>query len=89
MTTDDLERLLREALSLALLVSGPALVCALLVGIVVSAMQTVTQVQDASLSYVPKLVAVTFVLTLTGGWMTAEIVHYTTNLWEQIPALVR
>ena len=89
MTTDDLERLLREALSLALLVSGPALVAALLVGIVVSAMQTVTQVQDASLSYVPKLVAVTFVLTLTGGWMTAEIVHYTTNLWEQIPVLVR
>ena len=57
--------------------------------VIANAMQTVTQVQDASLSYVPKLVAVSFVLTLVGGWMTAEIVTYTTHLWEQIPTLVR
>ena len=89
MTADDLARLLREALSLALLVSGPALVVAVVVGVIANAMQTVTQVQDASLSYVPKLMAVSFVLTLVGGWMTAELVTYTTHLWEQIPTLVR
>ena len=89
MTPDDLARLLREALSLALLVSGPALLVALVVGAIANALQTVTQVQDPALSYVPRLVAVSFVLTLAGAWMTTEVVGFTTQLWQQIPTLVR
>lgn len=85
----DLSRLLTEALYLVLLVSGPPLLVSLVIGLVVGLLQAMTQVQEQTLTFVPKLVAVGVVLAVLGGWMGAEVVRFTTQLWTSIPAIVR
>jgi flagellar biosynthetic protein FliQ len=85
MEPAELTRLTAEALYLVLLVSAPALVVALAVGLVLGLLQAVTQVQEQTLSFVPKLVAVALVLAATGTWMSSEIVRFTDALWRAIP----
>jgi len=89
MAGPELTRLLTEALYLVLLVSGPPLLVSLLVGLSVGLLQAMTQVQEQTLTFVPKLVAVGLVVTLAGGWMGAEVVRFTSTLWTEIPRLVR
>lgn len=89
MTPDSLTRLIAESLYLVLYVSAPVLAVAMVVGLVVSVLSAATQVQDQSLAFVPKLVAVSLVLALSGGWMAGELVGFTDHLWRAIPALVR
>jgi flagellar biosynthetic protein FliQ len=89
VTPSELVLLSAETLYLVLLVSAPALVASLVVGLGVGLLQAVTQVQEQTLSFVPKLVAVAVVLVLSGGWMSAELVRFTSELWSSIPALVR
>jgi len=89
MLAADLTRLLTEALYLVLLVSGPPLLVSLAVGLAVGLLQAMTQVQEQTLTFVPKLVAVGLVITVAGGWMGAEVVRFTSQLWTQIPVLVR
>jgi len=69
--------------------AAPVLVVALVVGFVVSLFQSVTQMQDAALGFVPKLVAVAVCLVLFGSWMITQITVFTTQLYERIPDLVR
>jgi flagellar biosynthetic protein FliQ len=88
MQSAELTRLTAEALYLVLLVSAPALVVALAVGLVLGLLQAVTQVQEQTLAFVPKLVAVALVLSATGTWMSTEIVRFTDALWRAIPAWV-
>jgi flagellar biosynthetic protein FliQ len=85
----DLTRLLTEALYLVLLVSGPPLLVSLVVGLAVGLLQAMTQVQEQTLTFVPKLLAVGLVVTMLGGWMGAEVVRFTSQLWSSIPALIR
>ncbi len=89
MTPSELVLLSAETLYLVLLVSAPALAASLIVGLGVGLLQAVTQVQEQTLSFVPKLVAVAVVLVVSGGWMSAELVRFTSELWSSIPALVR
>ena len=89
MTSSELVLLSAETLYLVLLVSAPALGASLAVGLGVGLLQAVTQVQEQTLSFVPKLVAVAVVLVVSGGWMSAELVRFTTGLWTAIPTLVR
>jgi flagellar biosynthetic protein FliQ len=84
----DLTRLLTEALYLVLLVSGAPLLVSLVVGLAVGLMQAMTQVQEQTLTFVPKLLAVGLVITMLGGWMGAEVVRFTSQLWTSIPALI-
>ncbi len=88
VTAADLARLTAETLYLVLLVSAPALLASLVVGVVVGLMQAVTQVQEQTLSFVPKLVAVAITLAVLGGWMSGELVRFTSSLWLAIPRLV-
>lgn len=81
----DVARVAREALYLAILVSAPALLAALVVGLVVGVVQTVTQLQESTLSFVPKMAAVLLVLAVLGPWMGSELVRFTTVLWSSIP----
>ena len=83
----ELTRLAAEAIYLILLVSAPALLVAMLVGLVVALFQAVTQVQEQTLSFVPKMAAVALTLVLMGGWMGAHLVRFTAALWEAIPRL--
>ena len=77
-----------RSLWVALQVGGPILAISLVVGVVVSLIQAVTQVQEQTLTFVPKLLAVGLVITTLGGWMGAEVVRFTSQLWTSIPALI-
>ena len=77
-----------EALSLTLLVSLPALLVSLVVGLTVSVIQAVTQIQEQTLSFVPKLLAVGLVLMLAGPLLAGEVVRFTAQLFQAIPTMV-
>ena len=88
MLMGELTRLTAETLYLVLLVSAPVLVVSLVVGFAVGLLQAVTQVQEQTLTFVPKLVAVGLALALGGGWMGSELVRFTQGLWTAIPSLI-
>lgn len=88
MSSDELARLVVEGLYLTLWVSAPVLAAAVVVGLTVSVLSAATQVQEQSLSFVPKLVGVALTLALTGGWMASQLLSFTDHLWRAIPALV-
>jgi flagellar biosynthetic protein FliQ len=80
--------LTRDALAMALLLSGPLLAAALGVGLLVSVLQAVTSIQEQTLSFVPKLVAVGAVFLVLLSWMLQQIVRYTHDLFVSLPNLV-
>ena len=80
--------LARNAIMLALLVAGPMLVVALGVGLVVSVIQAVTQIQEQTLSFVPKLVAVGATFLVALPWILQLLIKYTTELFRSLPSLV-
>jgi flagellar biosynthetic protein FliQ len=77
-----------DALVLAAKLAGPILVTALVVGFAVSLLQSITQVQEVTLSFVPKAVAVGVALLVAGHWMISETVAFTTELYGRIPSLL-
>jgi flagellar biosynthetic protein FliQ len=80
--------LARNAVMLALLISGPMLIVALLVGLTVSVLQAVTQIQEQTLAFVPKLVGVSAVFLLALPWIIQLLVKYTTELFRSLPSLI-
>ena len=78
-----------RAVVLAAKLAAPVLIVALVVGFTVSLLQSVTQLQDVTLSFVPKLVAVGVALLVFGRWMLAELTSFTSQLYADIPELVR
>ena len=80
--------LARNAIMLSLLIAGPMLVVALLVGLTVSVLQAVTQIQEQTLAFVPKLVGVSAVFLLALPWIIQLLVKYTTELFRSIPTMV-
>ena len=77
-----------QALVVAAKLGAPMLVTALVVGFAISVFQSITQIQEVTLSFVPKAVAVALALVICGQWMIAEIVTFTQTLFERIPQLV-
>ena len=88
MNETDVVHIAGQALLLAAKLAAPLLIVALVVGVVVSLVQAVFQVQDQTLSMVPKLALGGIVLALTGGWMLRITVEFTQQLFERIPQLV-
>lgn len=76
----------QQALLAVLILSAPAAVTAVGVGLLVSIFQTATQVQEQTLSYVPKLVAVSAALAVAGPWMLSELVRLASAMFEQVAA---
>ncbi len=68
--------------------AGPILITALVVGFSVSLLQSITQVQEVTLSFVPKAIAVACALLISGHWMIAELVSFTNDLFARIPNLL-
>ena len=68
--------------------AGPLLISALVIGVVVSLLQTVTQIQEMTLSFVPKLVGMAAILLVAGNWMLRELTGWTSGLWNSLPTLV-
>jgi flagellar biosynthetic protein FliQ len=83
--SDVAAQLLGELLLNAILIASPVLACALLVGVVVSVLQVVTQVQEMSLTFVPKIVAAVVVLVATGPWMLKRLADFATRVITDIP----
>ncbi len=78
----------QEALLMLLMVSAPVLGTALVVGLLVSLFQAVTQIHEATLAFVPKLLAVIAVFAVAGPWMLTMLVEYIRRMLEAIPASV-
>jgi flagellar biosynthetic protein FliQ len=75
----------REAVNTALLLGAPVLVCGMVVGLAVGLLQAMTQVQEQTVSFLPKLVAMIIVLSLTLPWLVSEMVRYSHDLIVNIP----
>ena len=87
MDTTTVVELGSQALWITLLVSAPLLLVALGVGLVVGIVQAATSVNEATLSFIPKLVAMSITLAVVGGWQIATLVDYMRALFQRIPTL--
>lgn len=72
----------REAFTTIIITSAPALLVSLIIGLIVSIFQTVTSIQEQTLTFVPKIVAVFLTLMILGGWMLNKMVDFMTKLWN-------
>ena len=88
MNQDVVVSLTMDAISIAMKVALPMLLAGLVVGLVVSVFQAVTQIQEQTLAFIPKVIALVAVIALFGPWMLGQIETYTTALWASIPQMV-
>jgi flagellar biosynthesis protein FliQ len=77
-----------QAMTVALMVSAPFLLAGLAVGLIVSIIQAATSIQEQTLSFIPKVLVTGLVIAVGGPWMMDQLVGYTQNLFQSIPALV-
>lgn len=87
MTDAQVIEIISGAFEVASKVAGPILMTALFVGVTVSLLQTITQIQEMTLTFVPKLVAMGLVVLLSGRWMIRTIVTWVEGLWSLIPSI--
>jgi flagellar biosynthetic protein FliQ len=78
----------RHAIELTLMISAPLFIAALAVGLLISIFQAATQINESTLSFVPKLVAIFLTLILAGPWMITLMTDYMRRLYEAIPSLI-
>ena len=89
MTDTQVVQLGMQAFEISMKLGAPILLTALILGFGISLFQSVTQIQEATLSFVPKAVGVGVALLFSGNWMLHQMTSYTQNLFEQIPTLLR
>ncbi|MRH30066.1 flagellar biosynthesis protein FliQ [Microbacterium sp. SYP-A9085] len=77
-----------QALVIAAKLAAPILVTALVVGLAISLLQSITQVQEVTLSFVPKAIAVAVALLVAGNWMITEMIAFTNEMFTRIPSLL-
>lgn len=78
----------REALTVTLLVAGPMLLVGLVIGLIISIFQSVTQINEMTLTFVPKILAVALTLLIFLPWMVNTLVDFTNHMFAMIPTLV-
>jgi flagellar biosynthesis protein FliQ len=88
MTPELVLTIAREALTVTVLLSTPLLLAALVTGVVVGILQAATQINEMTLSFIPKLLALVMTLLVTGPWMLQLITSYTRNLFQTIPGML-
>ncbi len=88
MTPETVMTLGAEGIKVTLLIAAPLLAVALVVGLVISIFQAATQINEATLSFIPKLLAVFAMLIVAGPWMLAEMIDYMRRLFAAIPLLI-
>lgn len=89
MTTDDVVRISREALFLIIKTSAPVLLVSLVIGLIVSIFQTVTSIQEQTLTYIPKIVCVFLAIMLLGHWMLNNMSDFMVELWSDFTVYIR
>lgn len=88
MTPTAVVELGRQAIELTLMVSAPLFLAALVTGLIVSVFQAATQINEMTLSFVPKLVVMFVTLVVAGPWMITTLTDFTRRLFESIPAMI-
>ena len=88
MTPETVMTIGSRALEITLLLAGPLLLVALVTGLVVGAFQAATQINEMTLSFIPKLLAMALALVIIGPWMLKTLISYTRELFESIPSLI-
>lgn len=89
MTVDEVIGIASEALFLVIKVAAPVLLVSLIVGLIISIFQTVTSIQEQTLTFVPKIIAVFLTLILIGNWMLTQITEFMTRLWSDFSVYIR
>jgi len=89
MEFSEIESMIMEGLAVTTILAGIPLCASLLVGLLLSVLQAATQIQEQTLTFVPKLAAVALILWLLGAWMTNEMVDFSTSLLNQMAHLAR
>jgi flagellar biosynthesis protein FliQ len=88
MTQDSVVSICVSAMELALKIGLPLLLVGLVIGLIVSVFQAVTQIQEQTLTFIPKIIGLAVVLVVGGPWMLGQLVSWTSELYGQIPNLV-
>ena len=88
MSQDSVVSICVSAMELALKIGLPLLLVGLVIGLVVSVFQAVTQIQEQTLTFIPKIIGMVVVLVVGGPWMLGQLVSWTSELYGQIPNLV-
>jgi flagellar biosynthetic protein FliQ len=88
MSDADVTEIALETMLLAAKIAAPILLTALLVGFLISLFQAATQIQEQTLSFVPKMIAVAIALLVTGNWVLSELVSFTNHLFQTLPRLL-
>ena len=88
MTQDTVTSLIVDMMGVTMKVAMPMLLVALIVGLAVSIFQAVTQIQEQTLSFIPKILALVAVIVILGPWMLSSVVDWTHDLWGGIPQTV-
>jgi flagellar biosynthetic protein FliQ len=87
MTDSQVLEIAKDAFEIAIKVGGPILFAALIIGVLISVLQTITQIQEMTLTFVPKLLGTGLIVLLGGRWMMSEMVVWVQSLWALIPSL--
>ena len=88
MSQADILHIASQAIMICVKLGAPMLIVSLAIGVAVSLVQAVTSVQEATLTFVPKLAGVAAVMVLAGGWMLDQLASYTRELFQSIPHLL-
>jgi flagellar biosynthesis protein FliQ len=88
MSTDFAVQIIYNGVILTLLISMPAVGVGLIVGFVISLFQAVTQIQEQTLTFVPKVIAVLGIVAITAPWIASLLIDFTVTLWSNIPLMV-
>ena len=88
MDQDTVINLATQAMTLAVEVAGPMLIAGLVIGLVISIFQAVTSIQEQTLTFIPKIIALAVIIVVLGPWMLRQVVDYTENFYQSIPTLI-
>ena len=88
MNQDVVINVAMQAMQVAFKVAMPLLLVGLVIGLVISVFQAVTQIQEQTLTFIPKIVGMGLVLVIAGPWMLSEVVTYTEQLYSSIPTMI-
>jgi len=89
MTIDTVTMIIRECLYTVIITAAPLLLVSMIVGLVISIFQTVTSIQEQTLTFVPKILSIFIVLMLTGHWMANNITQLMEKLWNNFSMYIR
>jgi flagellar biosynthesis protein FliQ len=88
MNQDMVVNLAMQAMQLALKLGGPIMIVGLVIGLAISVFQAVTQIQEQTLAFIPKIVGLAVVIVVAGPWMLGQLLVYTQELWGSIHTMV-